>query len=161
MSRVTLLKEEVWLGEGGDRALLRFGKSPETGYPPYNLELLTSGEGEPQVLRITIAVAGFSLAELSVTLEGDALLVCGQQKDERERDFLYRGIAARRFKRSFTLAAGVEVRKAELHNGLLSIEIERPVANKDVRTVPIATRDRGERPEAARLLPTETVSDAE
>lgn len=137
MSRMTLLKGEVWLGEAAsDRALLRFGKSPEAGYPPYNIELLGSAEAGTEALRITLAVAGFSLEELAITLEDGALVVRGQQNEERARDFIYRGIAARRFKRSFALANGVEVRNAELHNGLLAIELER--RSGQVRSVPIA-----------------------
>ena len=127
MSRMIILRGELWLGAGGpDGALLRFGKSPEAGYPPYNVELLASGEGGPEALRITLAVAGFGLDELAITIEDGQLVVSGQQIEEHNRDFLYRGIAARRFKRSFGLANGIEVRQAELHNGLLAIKLERP-----------------------------------
>jgi len=160
MSRMTLLKGEVWLGDGAtDRALLRFGKSPEAGYPPYNIELLRCGASE--ALRITLAVAGFSLEELAITLEGGTLVVRGQQADDRERDFIYRGIAARRFKRSFALANGVEVRKAELHNGLLAIELERPQESQRVRTVPIGNADNTAKTTRPLTHATATVSDAE
>src|SRR5206468_333767 len=108
---MTLLEGELWLADGGlDRALLRFGKSPEAGYPPYNVELLASGEGGPEALRITLAVAGFRLDELAITIEDGRLIVRGQQVEDRNSDYLYRGIAARRFKRSFGLASAVEVR---------------------------------------------------
>jgi HSP20 family molecular chaperone IbpA len=162
MSRMTLLKGEVWLGDGvSDRALLRFGKSPEAGYPPYNIELLGSAEAESEALRITLAVAGFSLQELAITLEAGALVVRGQQNEEREREFIYRGIAARRFKRTFALANGVEVRKAELHNGLLAIELERPHGSQRVRTVPIANADKTANTTRPLARANETVSDAE
>jgi HSP20 family molecular chaperone IbpA len=136
MSRMTLLDRELWLGNGSNRSFL-FGKSPEAGYPPYNIELVAKPEGGPEVLRITLAVAGFSLDDLSITVEDGQLVVRGQQTEEREREFLYRGIAARRFKRSFGLANGVEVGKAELQNGLLAIELVRPLQDARVRTVPI------------------------
>jgi len=137
MSRMTLLDGELWLGGGQARPVL-FGKSPESGYPPYNIELAAKQDGGPEVLRITLAVAGFALEDLSITVEDGQLVVRGQQSDETEREFLYRGIAARRFKRSFGLAKGVEVREAQLHNGLLVIELVRPVPPAHVRTVPIA-----------------------
>ncbi len=133
MSRMTLLDRELWLGGGSSRAFL-FGKSPEAGYPPYNIELLAESEAGPEVLRITLAVAGFALDDLSITVEEGQLVVRGQQNEERERDFLYRGIAARRFKRSFGLANGVEVRGAELHHGLLAIELVRPLQDREART---------------------------
>jgi HSP20 family molecular chaperone IbpA len=138
MSRMTLLDRELWLGGGQSRTLL-FGKSPESGYPPYNIELVAKDGGGPEVLRITLAVAGFALQDLSITVEDGQLVVRGQQSEEREREFLYRGIAARRFKRSFGLANGVEVREAQLHNGLLAIELIRPLPSAGVRTVPIAS----------------------
>jgi HSP20 family molecular chaperone IbpA len=127
MSRMTLLEGTIWLGDAGPcRGLPRFVRSPEAGYPPYNIEALVLADGA-KALRITLAVAGFSVDELAVTVEDGQLVVRGKQVDERARDYIYRGIAARRFKRSFGLADGVEVRKAELHNGLLAIEIERPI----------------------------------
>jgi len=138
MSRMTLLDHELWLGGGQSRTFL-FGKSPESGYPPYNVELVATGEGGPEILRITLAVAGFALDDLSITVEDGQLVVRGQQGEGREREFLYRGIAARRFKRSFGLANGVEVREAQLHNGLLAIELIRPKPKASVRTVPIAS----------------------
>ena len=102
-------------------------------YPPYNIE--KTGE---DAYRITLAVAGFSVDELAVTVEGGQLIVRGKQTDDSARDYLYRGIAARRFKRSFGLADGVEVRSAELHDGLLAIELERSLKDATVRTVRIA-----------------------
>jgi HSP20 family molecular chaperone IbpA len=98
---------------------------------------------------------------LPFTIEDGQLVAGGQQIEEHNRDFLYRGIAARRFKRSFGLANGVEVGQAELHNGLLAIELERPRKDVRVRTVGIvgdsekATTQRAPAPARA------TVSDAE
>jgi len=138
MSRITLLQGEIWLGSGPERGLPRFVRAPEAGYPPFNVELLPEGNGTRSTLRITLAVAGFSVAELAVTVEGGQLIVRGKQTEDGARDYLYRGIAARRFKRSFGLADGVEVRRAELHDGLLAIELERCMRDATVRTVRIA-----------------------
>lgn len=138
MSRITLLQGEIWLGSGPERGLPRFVRAPEAGYPPFNVELLPEGDGTRSTLRITLAVAGFSVAELAVTVEGGQLIVRGKQTEDGARDYLYRGIAARRFKRSFGLADGVEVRRAELHDGLLAIELERFMRDATVRTVRIA-----------------------
>jgi HSP20 family molecular chaperone IbpA len=161
MSRMTLLQGEIWFGGAGpDRALPNFVRAPEAGYPPYNIEVLAEGDATRNVLRITLAVAGFSVDELAVTVEDGQLVVRGKQLEERAHDYLYRGIAARRFKRSFGLADGVEVRKAELHDGLLAIELERPAKEATVNTVRIvngetASKTRGVKPNRA------TVSDAE
>ncbi len=159
MSRMTFLEGEIWLGAEPGRVLPRFVR--EAGYPPYNIELLTGEDGSPAVLRITLAVAGFSVDELAVTIEGGELVVRGKQVDERSRDYIYRGIAARRFKRSFGLADGVEVRKAELHDGLLAIELERPMKEVTVKTVRIVDGEvAGKRREALPPKPAR-VSDAE
>jgi HSP20 family molecular chaperone IbpA len=161
MSRTTFLEGEIWLGAEPSRGLPRFVRAPEAGYPPHNIELLTGEDGSPSALRITLAVAGFSVDELAVTVEGGQLIVRGKQVDERSRDYIYRGIAARRFRRSFGLADGVEVRKAELHDGLLAIELERPMKDVTVKTVRIVDGEAaGKRREA--LPPKRAkVSDAE
>jgi HSP20 family molecular chaperone IbpA len=161
MSRMTFLEGEIWLGAEPGRGLPRLVRAPEAGYPPYNIEMLTGEDGSPSGLRITLAVAGFSVDELAVTIEGGQLIVRGKQVDERSRDYIYRGIAARRFKRSFGLAEGVEVRKAELHDGLLAIELERPMKDVTVTTVRIVNGEvAGKRREALPPKPAR-VSDAE
>jgi HSP20 family molecular chaperone IbpA len=161
MSRMTLLQGEIWLGgPESDRGLPRFVRAPEDGYPPYNIELLSGEDGSPRALRITLAVAGFGVDELAVTVVGGQLIVRGNQMDERERDYIYRGIAARRFKRSFGLAAGVEVRKAELKDGLLAIELERQ-ARATVKTVRIADGETPAKKREALLPKRATVTDAE
>jgi HSP20 family molecular chaperone IbpA len=163
MSRMTLLRGELWLGDTApDRAIPQFARSPQTGgYPPYNIELLAAAEGKPDTLRITLAVAGFGLDELAVTIEDGELVVRGQQAEEQGRDFLYRGIAARRFKRSFALADGVEVRTAGLENGLLAVELERIHRDNAVKTVTITGKDAASRAREAPASTRATVSDAE
>ena len=134
MSRVTLLDGSFWVSLSAPRGANGAAKA-ETGYPPYNVELL---EGEPEALRITLAIAGFAPDQLEVSTENGELSIRGKQNEEQPRDFLHRGIAARQFKRSFSLASGVEVRKAELHNGLLVIELIRPREAKRVMTIGVA-----------------------
>ena len=109
----------------------------EGGYPPYNVEILPANAHRPDILRITLAVAGFSRDELDVSLMGGALHIRGEKPDEDRRDYLHRGLASRRFKRTFALVNGVEVRKAGLHNGLLAIELEGPNQEKRVLKVGI------------------------
>ena len=106
---------------------------PAEGYPPYNIEQF----GEDR-LRITLAVAGFSMDDLSVQVENSQLVIRGrQQDDEEERVFLHRGIASRQFQRSFVLAEGIEVCAASLDNGLLLIDLERPFIEERVKTIEI------------------------
>jgi HSP20 family molecular chaperone IbpA len=135
MSRMTLLDGSLWLSLGAPRSLSGGGKAADGGYPPYNIELLPGGDSEPQTLRVTLAVAGFSAEELEVSLADGELIVHGKQHDEQSKDYLHRGIAARQFKRTFQLASGVEVRKAELDNGLLAIELVRP--RRETRVVKV------------------------
>ena len=92
-------------------------------------------------MRITLAVAGFRPDELEVSVEDGELTIRGKQSEEAAKDYIHRGIAARQFKRTFALANGVEVRKAELHNGLLAIELERPRKEKKVLKVGIAAAE--------------------
>ena len=141
MSRMTFLDGSLWLSLGAPRALRDVGKPGDAGYPPYNIELLPEGEEEPEALRITLAVAGFKLDELEVSIESGGLTIGGRQCDEETREYLHRGIAARQFKRTFQLASGVEVRKAELNNGLLAVELHRPRKEKRVLKVGIAAAD--------------------
>jgi HSP20 family molecular chaperone IbpA len=131
MSRMTLLDGNLWLSLSPQRAESGATKTGEAGYPPYNIELLGRGEA----LRITLAVAGFRLEELEVSIEDGELTIRGKQRDELTKDYLHRGIAARQFKRSFALINGV--RNAELHNGLLAIELTRPTKEKRVLKVGI------------------------
>jgi len=133
---MTLLDGNLWLSLSAER-LDAPAKTAEGGYPPYNIELLQDGECGPEVLRITLAVAGFGRNELDVLVEDGELMISGAKRDEGPKDYLHRGIAARQFKRSFALATGVEVRKAELHGGLLAIELERPHREKRVLKVGI------------------------
>jgi HSP20 family molecular chaperone IbpA len=133
MSRLTLFNSPLLLGfDHFERALDRVSKISSDGYPPYNIEQL--GEN---ALRITLAVAGFLMSDLSITVEDNQLVVRGKQTDDTERVYLHRGIAARQFQRSFVLAEGIEVNGAWLDNGLLHIDLVRPEVQSRVRAVEI------------------------
>jgi len=138
---MTLLDNNLWLSLIAPGALRGAGKASDAGYPPYNIELLPGGEGGTEALRITLAVAGFSMDELEVSIEEGELTIRGKQREEQPRDYLHRGIAARQFKRSFQLAGGVEVRKAEVNNGLLASELVRPRKERRMVKVGIAAAD--------------------
>ena len=134
MQRMTLLDGSFWLSLAAPSGPSGAAKA-EPGYPPYNIELVA---GEPDALRITLAVAGFAPDQLEVSTENGELCIRGKQGEESPRAFLHRGIAARQFKRSFGLASGVEVRKAELDNGLLVIELARPREARRVMKIGVA-----------------------
>src|ERR1700729_915941 len=133
MARLSLFNSPLLLGfDHFERALDRVSKAAADGYPPYNVE--QTGENE---LRITLAVAGFSMTDLAVQVEDNQLVVRGKQSDDKERLYLHRGIAARQFQRSFVLAEGIEVSGAALDNGLLHIDIMRPLVEPKIRKVEI------------------------
>ena len=142
MSRLSLFNSPLLLGfDHFERALDRVSKVSSDGYPPYNIEQIGA-----DALRITMAVAGFSTGDLSITVEDNQLVVRGKQSDDAQRVYLHRGIAARQFQRSFVLAEGIDVRCAWLDNGLLHIDLVRPEVESRVRTVAIrnGTGMRGE-----------------
>jgi len=98
---------------------------PAPSYPPYNIE--RTGEN---AYRISVAVAGFTDADLSIEAKENTLTIRGEKQTNDEEiasDLLYRGIAARNFERSFQLADYVEVRGASLENGLLHVDLVREV----------------------------------
>ena len=138
MARMSLLSSPLLLGfDEIERLVDRFGKGAGEGYPPYNIERLEAAAQGVETLRITLAVAGFTRDQLDITLEDKQLTIRGRQVDEREREYLYRGIAARQFQRTFVLADGIEVRSADLANGLLMIDLIRHEPQRMVRTISI------------------------
>jgi len=142
MSHNSLLNSPLLLGfDEIERILDRVAKGSGDGYPPYNIERLENGDGG-EVLRITLAVAGFTLDQLDVSVEDSQLTIRGKQDDDDEtRVYLHRGIAGRQFSRTFVLADGIEVQTADLHNGLLLIDLERPELERLVRKVEIKQAD--------------------
>ncbi len=139
MSRIPMFNSPLLLGfDQLERTLDRLAKSAE-GYPPYNIERIGDNG-----LRITLAVAGFATDDLQIELIESQLTVRGKQTDDTDRVFLHRGIASRQFQRAFMLAEGIEVIGARLDNGLLSIDLMRPVLEPRIRTIRIdAGREAG------------------
>jgi molecular chaperone IbpA len=97
-------------------------RATEDNYPPYNIERL--GEDSYQ---ISLAVAGFSPDEISITAEQNVVTIEGNKPEKAEREFLYRGISTRHFKRQFNLADYVQVKNASFDNGLLKIDLVREI----------------------------------
>lgn len=119
-----------------EQMLDQLSKSSGDGYPPYNIEQIGHNR-----LRITLAVAGFTEDDLQITLEQSQLIIHGKQRDETDRVFLHRGIAARQFKRKFVLAEGVEVASAEMENGLLHIDLNLPTPKVESRQIKITRKN--------------------
>jgi HSP20 family molecular chaperone IbpA len=133
MTRLSLFNSPLLLGfDQFERALDQVTKATADGYPPYNVEQVGDN-----ALRITLAVAGFTMDDLTVQIEGNQLVVRGKQAEEKDRVYLHRGIAARQFQRSFVLADGIEVAGAALDNGLLNIDLVRRTPEGRVRKVAI------------------------
>jgi HSP20 family molecular chaperone IbpA len=141
MSRISPFTHPLLLGfDAMEKTLERLAKSND-GYPPYNIEKLRSSVTEPERLRLTLAVAGFSEEELDVTTADNQLIIRGKQIDGGEKDYIYRGIAARQFQRVFALSDGMQVGGANLKNGLLSIDLIRPQINDVVKKINISVSD--------------------
>ncbi|MBL6777985.1 MAG: Hsp20 family protein [Proteobacteria bacterium] len=116
-----------------ERLLERTAKSGNEGYPPFNIE-----QTSQRSYRITLAVAGFSENDLSITVEDRQLVIKGRQRDDAaDRIFLHRGIAARQFQRSFVLAEGVDVGDAIIKNGLLHVDLIQNLPETVVQTIKI------------------------
>lgn len=154
MTRMSHLSSPLFLGfEEMERLIDRVGKGGD-GYPPYNIERIAAGSaGGSETLRITLAVAGFKRHQIEVTIEDNQLVVRGKQREEGERLYLHRGIAARQFQRSFILADGIEVLGAELDNGLLHIDLARPEPETRVRAIEIKSGRPASGEAAAKPIP--------
>ncbi|MFQ6018084.1 MAG: Hsp20 family protein [Kiloniellaceae bacterium] len=135
MTRLSLFNSPLLLGfEQFEQALDRVSKTSAEGYPPYNVAQVSEHR-----LRITLAVAGFGAGDLNVQIQDNQLVIRGKREDDNDAVYLHRGIAARQFQRSFVLAEGIEVTGASLDNGLLHIDLERPLNEPQVRTIEIRT----------------------
>lgn len=142
MTRLPTLNSPFLLGfDDIERALDRVTRTGSDGYPPYNIERIAKTDSNPETLRITLAVAGFTQDQLEITLEERQLMIRGRQTDDRERVFLHRGIAARQFQRAFLLAEGMQVLGADLKNGLLCIDLARPEPERVIQKIKIAARE--------------------
>ena len=134
MSRMSVFNSPFLLGfEQFERTIDRISKLSTETYPPYNIEQISSN-----LLRITIAVAGFEKEDLEINLEGNQLQIKGFKKEENdERIFLHRGIATRQFQRNFVLAEGIEVEGASMENGLLSVDLSQPINSEESKKIEI------------------------
>ncbi|MEE9316963.1 MAG: Hsp20 family protein [Rhodospirillales bacterium] len=142
MSRMSIFNSPLLLGfDHFERMLDRASKASQEGYPPYNIEQIGDN-----VLRITLAVAGFSMDDLNVSIEDNQLIIRGRLEDTAEDEgkvYLHRGIASRQFQRNFVLAEGIEVQGASMDNGLLFIELERIQLEPEVRNIKIDSAPSG------------------
>lgn len=141
-SRLTVFDSPLFLGfDHFERTFDRLKKAGTEGYPPYNIE--QTGDN---ALRITLAVAGFAVGDLDVSVENNQLIIRGQQAEDADsgRVYLHRGIAARQFLRTFVLADGIEVREAWIDNGLLHIDMERIEPETNARKIAIRGSARSE-----------------
>lgn len=134
MPRLPTFDSPLLLGfEHFERLVDRISKTSAEGYPPYNIEQI--GENE---MRISLAVAGFSMDDLKVTVEDSQLIIRGRkQREDDGRVYLHRGIASRQFQRAFVLAEGIEIQEAALDNGLLHIDLVRHIPEPEVRDIEI------------------------
>lgn len=134
MSRISAFNSPFLLGfDQLEQILDNVSKNAGEGFPPYNIE-----QTDPSTIRISVAVAGFSRADLTISLESNQLIIRGKQSENTDdKTFLYRGIAARQFVRKFVLVDGMEVKDAHMENGLLHVDLERPEPQEIVRQINI------------------------
>ena len=134
MARMQIFDSPLLLGfDHFERVLDRVSKASSEGYPPYNIEQVSE-----EHLRITLAVAGFTMDDLDVSIEDNQLVIRGlQSDDEGSKIYLHRGIAGRQFQRSFVLAEGIEVKAAKLQDGMLHIDLSRPIPEPRVKKINI------------------------
>lgn len=136
-TRLSLFDSPLFLGfDHFEQTFDRLKKSAGEAYPPYNIEQI--GEDD---LRITLAVAGFTMDDLEVEVENNQLTIRGKQEDDEDRVYIHRGIASRQFQRSFVLADGIEVKDASLNNGLLHIDMERVIPQSSAKKISIKSAE--------------------
>ena len=156
-TRLSLFDSPMFLGfDHFEETFNRLRKNASEGYPPYNIE-----QTHENGLRITLAVAGFTMEMLDVEVENNQLVIRGRQEDDEDRIYLHRGIAARQFSRSFVLADGIEVLGASLDNGLLHIEMERVEPESTARKIEISGKPalKGKTVSSAQAIEVETAGD--
>ena len=138
MSRLASFSNPLMLGfDEIERLVDRVGKAQSDGYPPYNIERIATDSH--LMLRITLAVAGFSSDDLDITVEARQLHIRGRQTKTDDRDYLHRGIATRQFHRTFVLADGMDIAGADLKDGLLGIDLVRHVPDNTPKKIAIST----------------------
>lgn len=135
---MSLFNSPLLLGfEEIERLLDRASKASGDAYPPYNIERVTDNDGRYELIRITLAVAGFDKDQLDISVEDSQLIIRGKQSEEDAKSYLHRGIAARQFLKTFVLAEGIKVKSAALDDGLLAIDLERLEPERMIRRIEI------------------------
>ena len=136
-TRLSLFDSPLFLGfDHFEETFNRMRKSGSEGYPPYNIE-----QTHENGLRISLAVAGFTMDDLDVEIEQNQLTIRGKQEDDENRLYLHRGIAARQFQRSFVLADGIKILGAWMDNGLLHIDMEREEPQSNAQKIEIHNKE--------------------
>lgn len=141
-TRISLFDSPLFLGfDHFERTMDRVKKHASEGYPPYNIEQMDDQKGNTG-LRITLAVAGFTMSDLDIEHEQNQLVIRGKQEDDLNKTYLHRGIAARQFQRTFVLADGIEILGASLDNGLLHIDMRRVEPESTARKIEIKSSNK-------------------
>ena len=135
MNELSLFNSPMFLGFDHFENLLNGLAKVEDSYPPYNIEQV----GEDG-FRITLAVAGFKEQDLHVSLDENKLVIRGKQEEAENKVYLHRGLATRRFIKTFVLADNIDVQEAEFDNGLLHINLYRKKTNEAPKLIPIASK---------------------
>jgi HSP20 family molecular chaperone IbpA len=138
--RVSIFDSPFLLGfDDFERMVDRVSRNASDSYPPYNIEQVGDNR-----LRISVAVAGFTMDDLTVQMEQNQLVIRGKRKaeEEEQRVYLHRGIATRQFQRAFMLSDDIEVKGAHLDNGLLHIDLERIITETAVRMIEIEDKSK-------------------
>ena len=142
MVRVTALTSPLLLGfDDLERALDKVSKTGADGYPPYNIERIAAAAASRKNCASRSPWPVSPQDQIEVTVEENQLTIRGRQQEDKTREYLHRGIAARQFQRSFLLADGMQVLSADLAQGLLSIDLVRPQPERVVRKIQISARD--------------------
>ena len=115
--------------------------SQADNYPPFDLEKVSDDE-----YRITLAVAGFRPDEIDITAQQNLLIVSGRRREDDDRQYIHRGIATRAFERRFGLADYVQVKKADLSDGILAIDLVREIP-EEMKPRKVSIEGAGERPQ--------------
>jgi len=156
-TRLSVFDSPLFLGfDHFEKTVDRMRKHAGEGYPPYNIEQIGD-----HGLRITLALAGFTMDELDVGVEKNQLNIRGRQKDDEGRTYLHRGIAARQFVRSFVLADGIEVLGAYLDNGLLHIDMKRVEPESTARKIPIVSPMANGKPSGMKAIDVEKIDSSD
>ena len=136
MSRLSVFDSPLLLGFDHFERVLDRAKA-SSGLSSYNIEQLSEED-----IRITLAVAGFKIADLEVEIEDNQLVIRGRQSEEPDsRVYIHRGIASRQFQRSFVIAEGIQVVGAKLSDGLLHLDLRRPIPEPKITKINIESGD--------------------